>query len=245
VKPLGEKRKIMVSNKTILEMKEYYCKRATEYDEWWYRQGRYDRGPDVKVRWFEEANQISTTLEQFKIEGDILELAAGTGIWTEKLLRSAGTITVIDSSQEMIEINRSKVASNKVSYILADIFTWTPDRKYDAVCFSFWISHVPLERLQQFLNTVAAALKEKGKIFFVDSRPEPSGSAIDHQLPNEGVETMKRRLNDGSEYEIVKNYFNKSNLTGQFAAAGIEMDIRETETFFIYGLGTKMLWKNS
>lgn len=27
----------------------YYRARATEYDEWFYRQGRYDRGPEVRT----------------------------------------------------------------------------------------------------------------------------------------------------------------------------------------------------
>ena len=39
----------MVSDKTLLEMKEYYRKRAAEYDEWWYRQGRYDHGLEIKA----------------------------------------------------------------------------------------------------------------------------------------------------------------------------------------------------
>ena len=32
----------------------YYRARAGEYDEWFLRQGRYDRGPDLNQRWFDE-----------------------------------------------------------------------------------------------------------------------------------------------------------------------------------------------
>ena len=39
-----------VSNQTLQDMKQYYRERATEYDEWFYRQGRYDVGSPKLTR---------------------------------------------------------------------------------------------------------------------------------------------------------------------------------------------------
>ena len=147
----------MVPAGTLEEMATYYRARAAEYDEWFYRQGRFDRGPEANGRWFAEAEEVFAALDALAPDGDVLELAPGTGIWTARLLRHARTITAIDASPEMIAINRAKVASDRVRYLLADLFAWRPDRRYDAVCFAFWISHVPDERLDPFLATVAAA----------------------------------------------------------------------------------------
>src|SRR5581483_12523192 len=133
-------------------MKDYYQERAHEYDEWFYRRGRYDRSPETNARWFAEVDEVFAALDSFHLTGDVLELAPGTGIWTERLVRTATTITAVDASPEMIEINRAKVSSDRVSYLLADLFTWRPERTYDAVFFSFWISHVPLERLETFYS---------------------------------------------------------------------------------------------
>jgi hypothetical protein len=33
-----------------------------------------------------------------------------------------------------------------VRFICADLFAWSPERRYDVVFFGFWLSHVPLER---------------------------------------------------------------------------------------------------
>ncbi len=38
----------------------------------------------------------------------------------------------------------------------------SPDRRYDAVFFAFWLSHVPLERFASFWSTVADCLTSNG-----------------------------------------------------------------------------------
>ncbi|MBA3947217.1 MAG: class I SAM-dependent methyltransferase [Herpetosiphonaceae bacterium] len=221
-------------------MKAYYRARAAEYDEWWNRQGRYDRGSEANARWFAEANEVYNALDALALAGDILELAPGTGIWTERLARTAHRITAVDASREMVELNRAKVANTQVEYVLADLFTWQPSRTYDAVCFGFWLSHVPSERLDAFLQMVASALKVGGTIFFVDGRREPTSTAADHQLPAPETELMTRRLNDGRSYEIVKRFYEPTALMGRCGAVGLEVAVQETATYFMYGIGKRV-----
>ncbi len=228
-----------VSTQTLDEMREYYRVRASEYDDWFYRRGRYDHSPESNAQWFREVNEVFTALDTFALEGDILELAPGTGIWTERLLRKANSITAVDASSEMIAINRARVAAERVSYVQADLFTWQPRQSYDAVFFGFWISHVPTERLDGFLQTIAAAVRPGGKLFFVDGRREPTSTAHDHTLPQEGSQTMIRKLNDGQAFTIVKNFYNPTVLTAQFAQQHCSLNIRETATYFLYGYGTR------
>lgn len=228
-----------VPEQTLQEMMTYYRERASEYDEWFYRRGRYDRSPESNARWFVEVDEIFAALDALKLEGDVLELAPGTGIWTERLVRTAETVTAVDASREMIEINRARLASKRVSYIQADLFSWQPERAYDAVFFGFWISHVPLERLDAFLASVAAMLRPGGKVFFVDGRREPTSTASNHQLPDQGSQVMVRKLNDGRAFEIVKNFYDPSELAARCARARLAVDVRETETYFLYGSGTR------
>jgi SAM-dependent methyltransferase len=110
-----------VSPQTLHEMMVYYRERAREYDQWFYRQGRFDRGAEHNALWFAEAEEIFAALEAGGFVGDVLELAPGTGIWTERLVRTATTVTAVDASPEMIEINRAKVASERVFYVLAGV----------------------------------------------------------------------------------------------------------------------------
>jgi hypothetical protein len=64
----------------IREQIAYYRARADEYDEWWTRSGRYDRGPDQRARWLTEIGVIERALAAQAPLGDVLELACGTGI---------------------------------------------------------------------------------------------------------------------------------------------------------------------
>ena len=228
-----------VPTDTLEEMMAYYRARAAEYDEWFYRRGRYDRSPETNARWFAEVDEVFAALDAFAISGDVLELAPGTGIWTERLLRTATSITAVDASPEMVALNRARVASDRVSYVLADLFTWRPERTYDAVFFGFWLSHVPAERLDVFLGMVAAALRPQGKLFFVDGRREPTSTAVDHQLPEVGSQVMTRRLNDGREFQIVKIFYEPAALAARCAAAGLQVEVRETPTYFMYGMGRR------
>ena len=225
---------------TLDEMKAYYRARAAEYDEWFYRRGRFDRSPETNARWFAEAEELYRALDALHPTGDVLELAPGTGIWTERLVRTARSVTAVDASPEMVELNRARLASDRVTYVLADLFTWRPDRRYDAVCFGFWLSHVPGELLDDFLAMVASALRPGGKLFFVDGRREPTSTAADHQLPDEHTLVMTRRLNDGREFQIVKIFYEPAALAARFARAGLAVTVRETPTYFIYGTGERV-----
>lgn len=228
-----------VSEDVLHTMAEYYRARAGEYDEWWYRQGRFDRGPEANVRWFEEIRHVEDAFDAVGFSGDVLELAPGTGTWTERLLRTASSVTAVDASGEMIELNRQRVGSDRVRYVLADLFEWRPDRLYDGVCFGFWISHVPVERLDAFLSTVASALRPGAAVFFIDGRREPSSTAADHVLPGAEEQVMTRRLNDGREFRIVKNFYEREHLEERCRAAGLGVAVQYTPTYFIYGAGAR------
>ncbi len=228
-----------VSDQVLQEMKTYYQERAREYDQWFYRQGRYDQGPVLNARWRAEVDEVFAVLAAFQLSGDALELAPGTGIWTECLLRTAATVTAVDASVEMIEINRAKLASERVTYVQADLFSWRPAHSYDAVIFCFWISHVPLERLDAFLSSVAAMLSPGGKVFFVDGRREPSSTAINQSLPEQDSQVMTRILNDGRTFEIVKNFYDPADLMARCARADLDVIVRETATYLLYGQGVR------
>lgn len=221
------------------EMVAYYRARAPEYDEWWQRQGRYDRGPAANTRWFAEIEEVLADFDACGFTGDLLELAPGTGNWTQQLLRTAHTVTAVDASPEMVAINRARVQSDRVTYILADLFTWQPDRQYDGICFGFWLSHVPLERMESFWRTVALALRPGGKLFFLDNQREVTTTSVDQQLPATDSQLMIRKLNDGRTFQIVKNYFEPVRLMAQCQAAGLDVTVKTTTTYFLYGVGQK------
>ncbi len=124
----------------LSEQAAYYRARAPEYDAWWQRTGRYDRGTEATARWKAEAAQVEAELGRATLTGEVLELACGTGWWTERLARTARHLTCIDASPETLEVNRARLASAGLplpTYGIANLFEWTPSTQFDAVFFSF------------------------------------------------------------------------------------------------------------
>lgn len=222
----------------LAEQIRYYRDRADEYEDWWFRRGRYDHGADANARWFAEAALVREDLERFRPVGSILELACGTGLWTAMLAAGATDVTAIDASPEVLEIARAKVRAANVEFVEADLFAWDPARRYDVCFFSFWLSHVPRDRWHEFWAKIGRALTPGGRVYLIDSARSDRASARDHALQDRDEELMLRRLSDGREYQIVKHWFDANALGRQLTEIGWDVRIECTEEFFVYGNAT-------
>jgi SAM-dependent methyltransferase len=212
----------------------YYRARAPEYEEWFFRQGRYDRGEAHRQAWFAELATVEAALASVAPRGRVLELACGTGLWTRRLVEHADEVTAIDAAPEALERNRERVASERVRYVQADLFRWQPKGVYDFVFFGFWLSHVPPDRFASFWATVRAALAPGGRAFFVDNAHHPEIAARNHRLPETGF-VMDRVLNDGRQFRVVKVFYEPAELEQRLTALGFSASVRSTGEFFLYG----------
>ena len=217
------------------EQLEYYRARAGEYDEWFLRQGRYDRGHAANERWHAEIEVVRAALRSFRPTGAVLELACGTGNWTEQLACHADSVLAVDGASEMLAINRKKLNAPHVEYLEANLFDWTPGRQFDVVFFGFWLSHVPKERFSAFWSTVRSALRPEGRVFFVDSLPDPESQARNHPVVDESSGRQTRFLNDGKQFEVIKRYYRPETLTESLARLGWSAKIDDSGSFFIHG----------
>jgi demethylmenaquinone methyltransferase/2-methoxy-6-polyprenyl-1,4-benzoquinol methylase len=227
----------MTLEQQLDEQIAYYRARSSEYDEWFLRQGRYDRGPELNAHWFEEVGRLTETLELFRPAGDVLELACGTGWWTERLARHAASLTAVDAAPEVLALNQARLGPGRVEYVQADLFSWRPQRQYDVVFFSFWLSHVPPERFEPFWEMVAAALRPGGRFLLFDSLPSDTSSAGNHSAPNRDETRQQRRLNDGSEHTIFKLYYEPQTLADRLGALGWHAQAGTTGQYFLYASG--------
>jgi SAM-dependent methyltransferase len=239
------------------EQVEYYRARAPDYDESWTRQDDYDLGSAFNQRWFAEVGRLDAALERFRPEGQVLELAAGTGMWTARLSRAAASITALDVSPEMLAINRQRLRGSTIPirYVEADLFGWTPDGRYDVVSFAFWLTHVPPPRFEEFSSLVASALAPQGRVFFADSAmPRPDlpvvgrrfgfrGDAVEgvHSLTDLDRGISVRRVRDGRQFQTVKVYWEPDELQERLGSLGWDVEVRATEWAFVYGHGGRQI----
>jgi SAM-dependent methyltransferase len=221
------------SDALLAEQKRYYRERASEYDDWWFRRGRYALDSGSAARWAAEVAELESALEAFAPAGDVVELACGTGLWTRHLVGHATALTAVDASAETLALNRARVGDSRVEYVLADLFDWEPSRRYDVCFFGFWLSHVPEDRFDAFWRLVRRSLVPGGRVFLVDS-----GSGDGAHTRAAGRDTELRRLSDGREFRIVKRYWEPRELEERLAGLGWSMHARRTtHGAFLYASG--------
>jgi SAM-dependent methyltransferase len=213
----------------LSQQRLYYAERAPEYDDWWYRRGRYELEPDARARWEADAAEAEAALEALAPSGTALELAAGTGIWTRKLVRLAERVVAVDANPETLARNTSEA-----ELVRADVFAWQPAERFDLVFFSFWLSHVPEERFDEFWTLVRAALVPGGRVFLVDSG---AGDTAHTGTDQAGWEET-RSLADGRTFRIVKRRWQPGELTERVRPLGFELELHDTANgHFLYGGG--------
>ncbi len=112
------------------------------------RAGRYDEVYTTHAAaWVPAEIMVGRTMP---IKGAVLDLACGTGHWTEIIAARPDvmSVTAVDASPEMIKIARGRAPD--ATFTCADIFKWRPDRQYDTVFMGFWLSRVPPARWKSF-----------------------------------------------------------------------------------------------
>lgn len=206
-----------MTDKNILhEQIEYYRARAEEYD----------RLISGVVAVFEPAITLLTQLGKFK---QVLELACGTGFWTQTLLQIGEHVTAADAAPEMLQIAREHLGDERITYQQLDLFQWQPNETFDLVFFANWLSHVPPEALDDFLNKVRASLRAGGCIALVDQH---APSEADSAIAKEDIYAV-RPLEDGREFTIVKAFYNLNDLEDKLTRLGFKVTSQKfSETFF-------------
>ena len=213
----------------VAEQKRYYAERAPEYDDWWYRRGRYELQPAGLERWRADAAEAEWSLEALAPLGRVLELAAGTGIWTRKLVRLADRVVAVDANTETLALNTSEA-----ELVQADVFGLSSDERFDLVFFSFWLSHVPEDRFDEFWALVRASLAPGGRVFLVDSG---AGDSAHTGTDRAGWEET-RSLADGRTFRIVKRRWSPDELSQRVRPLGFDFHLHETANgHFLYGDG--------
>jgi ubiquinone/menaquinone biosynthesis C-methylase UbiE len=207
-----------MSDPILNEQIEYYRARAREYDE----------SIAVASEMMRRGKSLLRNLGKFD---SILELACGTGIWTETLLQMGNEVTAIDAAPEMLVIARQKLGEERIKYRQADLFHWEPKQKYDLVFFANWLSHVPPAALDEFLSKVQQSTQAGGQIALIDQYL-PSDS--DRQIAKDDFYAT-RPVEDGRQFTIVKAFYDLPQLQNKLERLGFEVHTNKfTDTFFFF-----------
>jgi demethylmenaquinone methyltransferase/2-methoxy-6-polyprenyl-1,4-benzoquinol methylase len=209
-----------MTDDVLAEQVDYYRRRADEYDLTAY-------GDVAAAR-----TRIARLVAQMRPAGSVLEIACGTGLWTEALAGPADTVTAIDAAPEAVRIARDRVRAAHVTFEVADVFTWDPGTRFDVVFFSAWLSHVPLNRFERFWESLRGLLAEDGRVLFIDEHVDEREKET---YLADRDEVVERRLRDGSVFHVIKNFVDPGELELRLRQSGWECVIRRDGNDWICG----------
>jgi ubiquinone/menaquinone biosynthesis C-methylase UbiE len=204
------------------ELEQYYAARASEYDRVYTKP---ERQADLRA--------IERWLPQVFAGKAVLEVACGTGYWTQFIAPAARSLVAIDASREVLDIARSRVDARHVAFAEGDAYAPPADGgPFDAAFAGFWWSHVPRERLDEFLRGLHRVLVPGAKVVFLDNRfVEGSSTPISGQ-DEHGNAYQSRTLEVGSVHRVLKNFPSGQALRETVAGVASEVAYREWQYFW-------------
>jgi SAM-dependent methyltransferase len=214
-------------SRLLASQRTYYDMRAPDHAD-------VTSPSDRKCRGDMDSETAARLLAELAPEGDVLELACGSGSFTRELARHARSVTCVDGSPRMLELNRQALADPRVNYICADLFDWTTTEQFDVVFFGFWLSHVPPTHFDRFWALVRSCLRPGGRALFIDE--DARGAGNEEHLTDEGLPTARRTLRDGRSFDIVKIFWKPDKLAARLQRAGWTADVRSAGDTFLYGV---------
>jgi ubiquinone/menaquinone biosynthesis C-methylase UbiE len=203
-------------------MKQYYAARAPEYDRVY---ARPERQPDLRA--------IEHWLPGVLQDRVVLEVACGTGYWTQFLAPQSRRLLAIDASTEVLRIARSRVDDENVHFVLGDAYALpVPVRSFEGAFAGFWFSHVPKARIGEFLHGLHQALVPGAKVVLLDNRFVESSSTALAGQDAEGNTYQLRTLDDGSTHRVLKNFPSTAELHEAVEAVASEVRHHEWAHFW-------------
>jgi SAM-dependent methyltransferase len=203
---------------------EYYQQRAEEYDEV-YR--KPERQSDLA--------ELKRLLPPLVTGRHVLEIAAGTGYWTQVLAPAAATITATDLNAETLAVAaRRDYAGRAPRLLTGDAYRLDAiPGEFDLVFCGFWWSHIRRADVARFLAGVRGKAAPGARLVIVDNRYVPGSNHAITRTSQDGDTYQLRRLQDGREYEVLKNFPGQTQLAADLAGFATGLRYSELEYYWL------------
>ncbi len=135
---------------------------------------------------------------------NVLDVGAGTGNLTLKFLTSGNTVTAIDISEEMLKVLSNKIFDeykDDVELVCGDVdeFLSKTEQKYDVICFSSVLHHLP-----DYFYTLDLSISKLGSggVIYITHEPLP------HLNESDFIWRNSRRV-----ISLIDSYLNRLHLS--------------------------------
>lgn len=205
-------------------MVNYYAERAREYE-------RIYEKPERQ----EDLRRLREYVGRALSGAHVLEVACGTGYWTEVIAGAAASVVACDINEEVLAIARGKgIDPRKVTFHKEDAYALPAfPRKFTGGLAVFWWSHVPRARLRDFLRGFHSVLAPGALVVMIDNNYVEGSSTPISRIDAQGDSYQTRRLADGSTHEVLKNFPTEAELRAVLEGLAVEIRVENLRYYWI------------
>jgi ubiquinone/menaquinone biosynthesis C-methylase UbiE len=186
-------------------MRDYYDRRAAEYDSWWVGTGLF--ASRERPGWEQDRDALRAVLEALP-PARVLDVACGTGYLTRWL---RGEVTALDQSPRMVAITRTRVPDAEVVQGEGLPLPFG-DGAFDRVFTSHFYGHLQPAERSAFLTEARRVAPE---LVVVDSAQRPG---------DVGEGWQQRVLEDGTRTRVYKRWFTAGGLLEELGGGRVLHD---------------------
>jgi ubiquinone/menaquinone biosynthesis C-methylase UbiE len=186
-------------------VKEYYDRRAPEYDDWYLGQGLF--AERERPDWEAELATLFRTIASLE-PGRTLDVACGTGFLTRHL---RGDVVGLDASERML--GEARRQAPQATFVQGDALALPfPNDCFHRVFTGHFYGHLEEDERQRFLGEARRVARE---LVVVDASLAHSPTA---------EEMQQRVLNDGTRWEVYKRWFTGEGLAEELGGGEVLLD---------------------
>ncbi len=174
----------------------YYKDRAEEYEKIYSKPERQD-----------DLQRAAMVLQDSFAGKEVLEIACGTGYWTERIAQSAASIFATDINEAVIEVAKRKSYANaNIAFGIADIYNFTGQKKYESLFAGFIWSHIYLQDLDKFSASINRLVVPGGTVVIMDNHFVAGSNHPVTDTDKQGNTFQTRKLENGTTHLVLKNF---------------------------------------
>jgi ubiquinone/menaquinone biosynthesis C-methylase UbiE/protein-tyrosine-phosphatase len=204
---------------TAPEVAAYYAARAPVYD---LTAGYLD--PVNEALRAPMKSRLRTSLEG----RDVLEIACGTGYWTEVIATVARSVVATDVNPAMIALADARLRGTRNVELEVDDAYSLPHlgRRFSAAAAVWWWSHMPKARIGEFLGSLHRQLLPGARVLFVDQLPDAYEAEGRHRVETGDI-VEARTLPDGRTFRVIKNFPTDAEMRSLLGDRAEDVNYRE------------------
>ena len=208
-----------------LAMLAYYADRAGVYDRIY---ARPERQPDLRI--------LEAEIPSALAGREVIEVACGTGYWTQHIARTARRVLATDLTDETLQIARTKnLPEAVVELAIADAFNLPAERgPFDGALAVFWWSHLRPTEGRAFLESLRKCLSPSALVILVDNLFVEGNSTPISRRDAEGNTWQARKLGNGATHEVLKNFPTEDELRAAVKGFGNNYRYRALEYYWVF-----------